>query len=56
LDDDLVYPFLGVASAISEEIVTAIFVTWVAYYFIRRAWLRRVGIDLELTFKEVPPV
>jgi APA family basic amino acid/polyamine antiporter len=56
LYDYLVYPFLGVASAISEEIVTAIFVTWVAYYFIRRAYLRRVGIDLELTFKEVPPV
>jgi len=56
LYDYLTIPFLGVASATSEEIVLGIFVGWVAYYFIRRAWLRRVGIDLELAYKEIPPV
>jgi amino acid transporter len=56
LYDYLVYPFLGVASAVSEEIMLAIFLFWVGYYFVRRRWLRRVGIDLELAYKEIPPV
>ena len=56
LYDYLVYPFLGVNSQISEEIVFSIFVIWVAYYFIRRWYLRRRGIDLELAYKEVPPI
>ena len=56
LYDYLVYPFLGVNSLISEEIVTSIFVAWVAYYFIRRWYLRRRGIDLELAYKEIPPI
>jgi amino acid transporter len=56
LYDYLTIPFLGVASATSEEIVFAIFIGWVGYYFVRRAWLRRVGIDLELAYKEIPPV
>jgi len=33
-----------------------IFVIWLAYFFIRRAYLKRRGIDLDLAFKEVPPV
>lgn len=37
-------------------IILAIFVGWVAYYFVRRAYLRRRGIDLELAYKEVPPI
>lgn len=56
LYDYLVYPFLGVSSAISEEIMLAIFLGWVVYYFVRRSWLRRIGIDLELAYKEIPPV
>jgi len=36
--------------------VVLIFVFWVAYYFIRRAYLKRIGIDLELAYKEVPPI
>jgi len=40
----------------SELIMLAIFLFWVAYYFIRLSWLKRVGIDLELAFKEVPPI
>ena len=56
LYDYLVYPFLGVNSQISEEIVTSIFIGWVAYYFIRRWYLRRKGIELELAYKEIPPI
>lgn len=56
LYDYLVYPFLGVNSLLSEEIVSAIFLAWVAYYFVRRSYLRRIGIDLELAYKEIPPI
>jgi uncharacterized membrane protein len=49
-------PGLGVANPTSELIMLAIFLFWVVYYFIRRWWLKRVGIDLELAFKEVPPI
>ncbi len=56
LFDYLTVPFLGVASATSEEIMFAIFLGWVAYYFVRRWWLRKKGIDLELAYKEIPPV
>src|SRR2546428_2411706 len=37
-------------------VLIAIFVGWAVYYFVRRAYLRRVGIDLELAYKEVPPI
>lgn len=37
-------------------ILVAIFFGWVAYYFIRRAYLKRLGIDLDLAYKEVPPI
>ena len=36
--------------------VVAIFFAWVAYYFVRRAYLKRIGIDLDLAYKEVPPI
>jgi len=56
LIDYLTIPFLGVASTESELIMLGIFVFWVAYYFVRRWWLSRVGIDLELAYKEIPPI
>jgi hypothetical protein len=54
----LTVPGLGVMTSnrISETIMISIFVIWVIYFFIRRAYLKRRGIDLELAFKEVPPV
>jgi len=36
--------------------VIAIFFGWVAYYFVRRAYLRRIGINLDLAYKEIPPI
>ncbi len=36
--------------------VVAIFVFWVGYYFVRRWYLRRIGIELDLAYKEVPPI
>jgi len=36
--------------------VVLIFFGWVAYYFIRRAYLRRIGVNLDLAYKEVPPI
>ena len=54
----LTVPGLGVMtpSRISETIMLSIFAIWVIYFFIRRTYLKRRGIDLELAFKEVPPV
>jgi amino acid transporter len=56
LYDYLTIPFLGVSSETSELIMLGIFVAWVAYYFIRRWYLSRIGIDLELAYKEIPPI
>jgi amino acid transporter len=52
----LTVPSLGFASLPSELIMLAVFVGWAAYYFIRRMYLKRQGIDLELAFKVVPPI
>ncbi len=61
----LSYPFLvgvdfsqglGFTGNIFLYVVVAIFFGWVAYYFIRRAYLKRLGIDLDLAYKEVPPI
>lgn len=54
-------PFLGVVLAgnsgyISLGIMAGIFIGWVAYYFLRRAYLRSIGINLELAYKEIPPI
>jgi hypothetical protein len=34
----------------------AIFVFWVGFFFLRRWYLKRIGIDLDLAYKEVPPI
>ncbi len=57
----LTNPFLGVvlagsAGAWSVGIMAGIFVGWVIYYFVRRAYLKSVGINLELAYKEIPPI
>jgi APA family basic amino acid/polyamine antiporter len=55
----LTIPGLGVfdiANPTSGILMLAIFVFWICYFFVRRWWLKRVGIDLDLAFKEVPPV
>jgi hypothetical protein len=56
-------PFLGIVNlnagldgVISGLIMVGIFVAWTAYYFIRRWYLKRVGVDLDLAYKEVPPI
>src|SRR3989441_4859927 len=56
-------PFLGIANLSagfdgvkSLLIMLAIFVGWTAYYFVRRAYLRSRGINLDLAYKEVPPI
>jgi APA family basic amino acid/polyamine antiporter len=36
--------------------LVVIFFGWVAYYFVRRAYLRSIGINLDLAYKEVPPI
>jgi APA family basic amino acid/polyamine antiporter len=52
----LTIPGLGVASLTSEVIMLAIFLGWIGFFFLRRWWLKRVGINLDLAYKEVPPI
>src|SRR5438876_530859 len=47
---------LGYSGNLFLYVVVAIFFGWVAYYFVRRAYLRRIGVDLDLAYKEVPPI
>ncbi len=56
-------PFLGIMNinggfngVLSGIIMVLIFVGWTAYYFIRRAYLKTIGINLELAYKEIPPI
>jgi APA family basic amino acid/polyamine antiporter len=56
LYDYLTIPGLGVASFDSEVVMLAIFLFWVGFFFLRRWWLSRVGINLDLAYKEVPPI
>src|SRR5437899_2338076 len=59
----IVEPFLGIANLSagfdgvkSLLIMLAIFVGWSVYYFVRRAYLKSVGINLDLAYKEIPPI
>src|SRR5712691_81058 len=59
----IVQPFLGIADLSkgfdgvkSLVIMLSIFIGWSVYYFVRRAYLRGVGINLELAYKEIPPI
>src|SRR5947209_3471911 len=47
---------LGYSGNLFLYVVVAIFFGWVAYYFVRRAYLRRIGIDIDLAYKEIPPI
>ena len=47
---------LGYSGNLFLYVVVAIFFGWVVYYFVRRAYLKRIGIDLDLAYKEVPPI
>jgi len=56
-------PFLGIANLTigfdglkSLLIMLAIFIGWTVYYFVRRAYLKSVGISLDLAYKEIPPI
>jgi basic amino acid/polyamine antiporter, APA family len=56
-------PFLGIANLTmgfdglkSLLIMFAIFIGWTVYYFVRRAYLKSVGISLDLAYKEIPPI
>ncbi|MGC9193606.1 MAG: amino acid permease [Thermoplasmata archaeon] len=48
-------PGYGVSSPLSDTLMVLIFIFWIVYYFVRRAWLRKKGIELDFVYKEVPP-
>mgnify|MGYP001626189238 CR=1 FL=1 len=48
-------PGYGVSSPLSDTLMVLIFIFWIVYYFVRRAWLKKKGIELDFVYKEVPP-
>jgi amino acid transporter len=52
----LTIPGLGVASIPSEAFIAFIFGAWTVYFFVRKWYLKRIGINLDLAYKEVPPI
>ncbi len=51
----LVWPELGVFNAVSIITIMGSLVMAVVYYFIRRSFMRKRGIDIELAFRQLPP-
>jgi basic amino acid/polyamine antiporter, APA family len=51
----LVFPSLGVFNPVSLIAIAGSLVLFVVYYFIRRAYLKNIGIDVELAFHQLPP-
>ncbi len=51
----LVWPELGVFNAVSLITIIGSLVIAVVYYFIRRSFMRKRGIDIELAFRQLPP-
>src|SRR5438309_333080 len=47
---------LGYSGHLFLYVVVAIFFGWVGYDFVPRAYLRRIGADLDLAYKEIPPI
>ena len=49
-------PSLGVASIPSYALISGVFAAWVIYFALRRYYLwHKKGIDLDATFREIPP-
>lgn len=46
---------LGVNDPLSLVIVFGLFAASIVYYYIRRAWLRRRGFDIDMVFSLIPP-
>jgi amino acid transporter len=51
----LIYPALGVYNVISLLTIVGSIVVFVVYYFIRKAYLNERGINVELSFRQLPP-
>jgi amino acid transporter len=51
----LIRPELGVYNVTSLIAIGGSIIIFVVYYFIRRAYLKNIGIDVELSFRQLPP-
>jgi APA family basic amino acid/polyamine antiporter len=51
----LLWPSLGVYNTISLIAIVGSIIIFVVYYFIRKAYLKNIGIDVELAFRQLPP-
>jgi len=51
----MIWPELGVYNAISLITIAGSTVIFVIYYFLRRAYMRDRGVNVELSFRQLPP-
>lgn len=51
----LFFPDLGVFNPLSLSVIIGIYLFWLIYYYVRRAYMKSKGIDVELAFRQVPP-
>ncbi len=48
-------PALGLLNPIPLAVVIGIYVVLAIYYYVNKAWKKRIGIEVDLAFKEIPP-
>ncbi len=48
-------PSLGLLNPIPLAVVIGIYVVLAVYYYANKIWKKRIGIDVDLAFKEIPP-
>ena len=49
------YPDLGVYNPLSVTVIICVYIFWLIYYYVRKAFLKRKGVDVELAFRQIPP-
>ncbi len=48
-------PSLGILNPIPLAVVIGIYVVLAVYYYINKLWKKKMGIEVDLAFREIPP-
>jgi amino acid transporter len=48
-------PALGLLNPIPLAVVIGIYVVLAIYYYVNKVWKKRMGVEVDLAFKEIPP-